>query len=52
MVNILKITLDGKKENKHKKKKIVVNENESNKKYKGLKFSNPSHRNYSTVYEY
>jgi hypothetical protein len=46
----LKITIDNKKEEKYKKKK-VVNTNESNKKFKALKFSNPSQRNHSSVYE-
>jgi hypothetical protein len=46
----LKITMYSKKDEKYKKKK-VVSKNESNKKFKALKFSNPSQRNHSSVYE-
>ena len=46
----LKITIDSKREDKYKKKK-VVNKNESKSKFKALKFSNPSQRNHSSVYE-
>jgi hypothetical protein len=46
----LKITIDGKKNDKYKKKK-VVNKNESDKKFKALNFSKPSQRNHSSAYE-
>jgi hypothetical protein len=43
--------LDSNKEDKYKKKK-VVNKNDSKSKFdKALKFSNPSQRNHSSVYE-
>ena len=47
----LRTTIDGKKEEKYKKKK-VVNKTESKSKFnKALRFSNPSQRNHSSVYE-
>lgn len=46
----IKTSIDGKKNDKYKKKK-VVNKNESKSKFKALKFSNPSQRNHSSVYE-
>ena len=46
----LKITIDSKNEEEYKKKK-VVSKNEFNKKFKTLKFLNPSQRNHSSVYE-
>jgi hypothetical protein len=46
----INITGDSKKDEKYKKKK-VVSKHESNKKFKALKFSNPSQRNHSSIYE-
>ncbi|MGN6628747.1 MAG: hypothetical protein ACTHKJ_02610 [Candidatus Nitrosocosmicus sp.] len=46
----LRITIDNKKKEKYKKKK-VVDKGESKSKFKALKFSNPSQRNHSSVYE-
>jgi hypothetical protein len=46
----LKITIDSKEEEKYKNKKDII-KNESDKKFKALRFSNPSQRNHSSVYE-
>ena len=47
----LRTTIDDKKEEKYKKKK-VANKAESKSKFnKALRFSNPSQRNHSSVYE-